>query len=351
MRARADAPASAARPLAPDARVLAVRLSALGDVVFAMPAVRALRQLVPQGRLDWLTEDRHDELVRGFPGVDEVIRFPRAGFRRPGGKAAMLRHLRALRGRRYDLVVDFQGNLKSALHLFLLKAPRKLGFDRPTAREGAQRFLDERVPDPGRVPRAERDLALVRRLGFAGPAPAPGPWPLRVPAVSPLPGPAPRVLLHSSVTRYGRDKEWPRPAWVALARRLAAAGCAVEMLWTPSDRAAVEALVAEAGCASLAPPTPGLQELMALTDAADLLIGTDSGPVHLAAVRGTPVLALFGPTDPLRYAPPGPRARTISVLPDGEAPPVRDRSCRSPLMDALEPEAVTAAALDLLDPR
>ncbi|MBC8327409.1 MAG: glycosyltransferase family 9 protein [Planctomycetes bacterium] len=332
-----------------DARILALRLSALGDVVFAMPAVLALRQLVPEGRVDWLTEDRHAELLRGFPGVDEVLSFPRRAWGRRGGARAMLRHLRALRGRRYDLVVDFQGNLKSALQLLTARAPRKLGFDRPAAREGAQRFLSERVADPGRVHRAERDLRLARRLGFTGDAPAPGPWPLPVPAAAPVAGDRrPRVLLHTSVTAYGRDKEWPRPRWVELARGLDGAGLRVELLWTGGQRAEVEDLAESTGCAFLAPATPGLHHLMALTDAADLLIGTDSGPLHLASLRGTPVVGLYGPTDPLRYAPPGPRQRVVSVLPEGEAPPVRDRSCRSPLMDALDAASVQRAALDLL---
>ena len=345
----------APRELPRDARVLALRLSALGDVVFAMPAVTALRQLVPDGRVDWLTEDRHAALLRGFPGVDEVLSFPRAAWGRRGGGRAMLRHLRGLRQRRYDLVLDFQGNLKSALQLLAARAPRKLGFDRPAAREGAQRFLSERLPDPGRVHRAERDLRLVRQLGYGGPAPAPGPWRLpldeaALAAAAGAPSDRPRVLLHTTVTSYGRDKEWPRARWVELARQLDPAGYQVELLWTADQREAIEDLAAEAGCVRLAPATPSLHHLMAVTDAAAGLIGTDSGPVHLAALRGTSVVALYGPTDPLRYAPPGQRVEVVSVLPPGECPPVRDRSCRSPLMDALAAEPVLEAALRLLPP-
>ncbi|RMH02352.1 MAG: hypothetical protein D6702_09055, partial [Planctomycetota bacterium] len=335
------------RPAA-DARVLAVRLSALGDVVFAMPAVTALRSLVPNGRLDWLTEDRHAALLDGFPGLDEVISFPRRRWGRRGGLRALARHLRDLRRRRYDWVLDFQGNLKSVLQLLPLRRAVRVGFDRPAAREGSWRFLDLRVPDPGRVSRVERDLALVRVLGWQGPAPTPGRWPVR--ADPPPPADGPRILLHTTVTDYGRDKEWPRTHWLELIGRLGDRGLRSELLWT-EDRLPIVRDLAEAsrGLARLAPPTPTLADLMALCDSAAVLVGTDSGPLHLAAIRGTAVVGLYGPTDPVRYAPPGPRTRILTALEPDQPPPPRDRSRRSPWMDALSADRVAAAVDELLD--
>lgn len=342
---------AAVPPLARDARVLAVRLSALGDVVFAMPAVLALRSLVPVGRLDWLTEDRHAELLRGFPGVDEVLAFPRRAWGGRGGLTAMWRHFGELRRRRYDAILDFQGNLKSALQLLALRCPRKIGFDRAGSREGAWRLLHERRPDPGRVHRCERDLALVRPLGFDGATPWPGAWPLGgAGATAPRAERAP-VLLHTTVTPYGRDKAWPAARWSELARRLEGDGQPVRFLWTDAQRAEVEAVAAAAGCGALAPATPDLRALMAASDAAAAVVGTDSGPIHLAALRGAKVVALFGPTDPLRYAPPGPRARVVSALAPGAEPPPRRRDRRSPLMDALEVDTVYAGVAALLAER
>ncbi|MFQ5749783.1 MAG: glycosyltransferase family 9 protein, partial [Planctomycetota bacterium] len=120
--------------LRPDARVLFVRLSALGDMVFALPALQALRHHLPQARVDWLVEDRHAAFPAGHPGVDEVIVFPRApwkrarGLGRLGAMGRISDHLLRLRRRNpYDAVLDFQGNLKSALHLLFCRSPLKVG--------------------------------------------------------------------------------------------------------------------------------------------------------------------------------------------------------------------------------
>lgn len=329
------------------ARVLVVRLSALGDLVFALPVLHALHRALPGCRVDWLAEDRCAELPRSHPLVAETLVFPRRAWRGGRGLFAIWGGLRALRQRPpYDLILDLQSNLKSALHLAHLRG-RKVGFDAPLAREGAQRFLDVRAADPGRVHRCARDLALLRAAGLEPGAPVCAPWalPEAAAAAGAAALPAGAVLLHVAVTAYGRDKEWPPERWAELARVLRAAGRRPLALWTPGDRAHVERIVALAGGAlEFAPATPSLEALMALCDAADLLIGTDSGPVHLAALRGTPVVALYGPTDPLIYAPPGPRVRVVYPGAAGEPPPPRDRSRRSPWMERIEVAAVAAAA-------
>jgi len=332
------------------ARVLVVRLSALGDLVFALPVLPALRRALPDCRIDWLAEDRCADLPRSHPLVQETLVFPRGLWRKGRGILPMGRHLRALRRRPpYDFILDLQSNLKSALNLYFLHG-RKIGFDAPLAREGAQRFVDLRVPDPGRVHRCARDLSLLTAAGLGGGAAEFGPWPL--PAERPAPAPLPArsyALLHVSVTSYGRDKEWPAENWAALAQALRAAGRRPLALWTPGDRPRVDEVIARAGGAlELAPATPNLAALMRLCDGAELLIGTDSGPVHLAALRGTRVLALFGPTDPVVYAPPGRRVRLLYSGAPGVAPPPRDRSRRSPLMEQIRVDEAAAAALAFL---
>lgn len=356
------------------ARLLVARLSALGDIVFAVPAVAALRERFPDAQIDWLVEDRFEGLVRSLPLVDEVLVFPRkqwknAGLGKPGGFGggvrAMLRHLGTLRGQPpYDAVIDFQGNLKSSLQLGQVDAVLRVGFEKGVSKEGAHRRYDLRVPDPGRVPRAARDYALVRAYlqqrfpeeDVAAAPPTVPAWPLDAQAVrdtlAAIDADTPDfVLLHHGFTAYGQDKEWPIEHWGKLCQQLRAAGHRPRLLWTPAERDRAEKiLIAAEGKATLAPATPSLDHLMALLDRAQLLIGTDSGPLHLAALRGNPVLALYGPTDPVRFAPPGSRAHTLRDQQGDAEPPRRDRSRRAPSMDALLPERVAERALAILAP-
>ena len=137
-------------------------------------------------------------------------------------------------------------------------------------------------------------------------------------------------------------------SWVELIRNLTELGHRVRLLWTPGDRAHIDAILAQTPGAALAPETSSLEHLMALLDQSALTIGTDSGPVHLAALRGNQVLGLYGPTDPVRFAPPSSNAHIMSALPLEQEPSKRDRSCRSALMEEISPNAVLDQALTLL---
>jgi len=140
--------------------VLVIRLSSLGDVLFALPAVQALLASGLAERVSWLVEDRAAGLLRSVEGLHEVVVFPRRSKRRWPA------HLRRLRARRDDLVIDLQGNFKSRAHLAFLRAPRKLGYDAPLAREGAEKALTERfAPGPRVRHRVASHAALVRHLG------------------------------------------------------------------------------------------------------------------------------------------------------------------------------------------
>lgn len=337
------------------ARVLGVRLSALGDIVFALPALRALREARPEAHLAWLVEDRFTGLLEDYPGIDQLMVFPRRELRGLAAPLRLMRHLRMLRrSGRWDLVVDFQSNLKSVLQLTRLRAGTRAGYDKPVAREGAQRFYGVRARVEKRMHRSARDLALVAATGVLGTEPPtaeelvarPDPWPLPGPAMEAADAlPEDVVLLHVTTTAFGQDKAWLGGRWAELARALRAQGLRPQALWTPADRPVVESVVSEAeGALEWAPATPSLAHMMALTDRAALLIGTDSGPAHLSARRGGRVVALFGATDPVIYAPPGPRATVVYAGEPGEPPPKRDRSRRAPWMDRIEVATVLDAA-------
>ncbi len=334
--------------LPPQARILCLRLSALGDIVFALPVLDALRQALPQAQIDWLVEDRHASVLQAHPSLQQVLQFPRRQWTQSGGLGRLHKHFRQLRKQgTYDLILDFQSNLKSALQLCFLSSKTKVGFAKPIAREGAHRFHHIHAEVPARCHRSRRDLQLLQRLGWEGNPNFHGHWPLP-PAIPPqLELPSSNFLLfHTTTAQYGQDKQWPPARWAELAQALYDHGKQVLLLWTPADRTKVEQVLQLAkGCAQLAPATPSLTHLMQLSDAADTLFGTDSGPVHLAAYRGTPVVALFGPTDAVVYRPPGEKVCVVTPLALDTPPPPRDRSQASPLMEQIPVEAVVEAFL------
>lgn len=344
--------------LPPRARILCLRLSALGDIVFALPALHALRQALPEAEIHWLTEDRHASLLKGHPHIDQLHQFPRKSWRMGLGLRPMWQHFRGLRaGGRFDLVLDFQGNLKSALQEIFIPSKHKVGFDAPIAREGSQRFLDHRVSVPPRQARYLRDLALVEACGWKGPAPLRHRWALAPEVEQRMERALPPgcVLLHTTTTDYGRDKAWSATSWRALAAQLLQQGHPLRLLWTPAEEEEVRAHAAAVrqqhgtqADIDLAPATPSLAHLMALLDQARALIGTDSGPLHLSAYRGTPVVGLFGATDPQVYTPPGEQVRLLFGGEQGQEPPRRDRNQRSPWMDRIAPEQVAQALEELL---
>lgn len=358
-----------------------IRLGALGDVVRTLPAFASLRARYPHAHLAWLVERAAESVVRSQPGVDEVIVFPREELeaslaaRRPLTLALdLLRFVRALRKRRFDLVLDFHSILKSGVISFLSGAPIRVGYDRPFSREGAWRFTNRRVQiEPRRVSRFVRNAALVDFLGIGLPTvpavagraegahdatgslealalPPESAAALRMDeALTEMQGCAP-IVLHPGSSTHTRYKRYPAPGWGEVASQLALDGerCIVSSGPDEAERAlAREVVAASAGAAVLAPETPTLEDLRALFARCKLFLGSDSGPLHVASLVGTPVVQLLGPTDPTENAPfPATPSRQLQV--PMACSPCR-RGCRSaPCMHLLPPAAVVAAARELL---
>lgn len=342
-------------------RILVVRLGALGDVVRTLPAVSALRAAYPGAHLAWVVEPASRGAVDGQPWVDEVLEFPRDRLSealravRLGRFAAELGgFVRALRRRRFDLVVDFHSIAKSAWLAWASGAPLRAGYAAPFGREGAGWLATARARLAERhVSRFTRNLALVEFLGVTA---SPRLAPLRVPAEARRvlaealgSGPAP-VVLHPGTSASTPHKRWSAAGWAAVARGLAAGGLPVLVSHGPgpAERALADAIVAAAGGAARpGPETGSLAVLAALLERARLFLGSDSGPLHVASLVGTPVVQLLGPTDPVENAPhPETPARTVRA-------PVACSPCRrgcaaATCMARITPEAVLAAARELL---
>jgi len=339
--------------------VLIVRLGALGDVANVMPAVHGLRRARREDRLAWVVEEGAAGLVQMNRDVNDVIVFPRRGLSRaltrpwlwPWMVYAAARFVIDLRLRRFTRTLDFQGNLKSGLMAWLTGAPWRAGLARRHGREGNHLFQNVHVPLPGHpISRRERALLLARALA---PDAQPGPPNLRAghanatavhPFLNQIP-PGPRVVIHPGASPFGRFKRWPAERFGLVARRLAqSAGAKVVVIHGPSEEQAMldQVLAASEGTAILAPSLT-LQQLVVLLREASLFIGADSGPLHVAALLGTPCVAIFGPKNPAIYAPPG---ATVVRREDLPCSPCAKRTCADPrCLTEIPAEQVLQAAL------
>ena len=287
-----------------DERFLVVRLTSLGDIVHTLPAVAALRDSFPRARIDWVVERRWTPIVRACTDLDAVIPLER------GARGELLSCIWQLRAARYTCAIDFQGLYKSAVLAWLSGAKRRIGFDRHFAREtGAAVFCTERVvPDAGHV--IEHNLALAERAGARRSTSS---FRLRIPTEAQAEMDrrlAERGLREFFVLSPGggwRAKLWPPERYGELSRELEQRyGWRGVVAFGPGESGLMETV-----CRAAAPAEPvsvpaDLAQLMALLARAKFVVAADTGPLHLAVALGTPVIGLYGPTDPKRNGPFGP---------------------------------------------
>ena len=284
------------------ARVLAVRLGAIGDVANALVLASALKEASPDSYLGWVVHPLAEPLVRGHPCIDRVHVWERGT-----GLRGFLALVRVLRSERYDVALDLQRLAKSALLARLSGAPRVLGHDRARTKELAWLWTNERLaPGEGGAHMLTQYLAFARRLGARAEAPRhvfPSDAAAEARAVALVAelGGAP-VLVNLGASKPAN--RWAPERFGALAAALARDGHPVCFTGGPGDRPAAERATRVAGSAvrDLVGATT-LRELVALTARARLFVGCDTGPMHLAAAHGVPVVALFGPADPARTGP------------------------------------------------
>jgi ADP-heptose:LPS heptosyltransferase len=329
--------------LAPNARVLLVRLSAMGDVLFGLETLASMKRERPDLRVDWLVEDRFAGLLRGHPQLEQVLEVPRRDLLRLPGALARLRRTR------YDVALDLHGILKSALQTRAARAGRKIGFADPPARECAHWLYRERVPVETPLPhRAEWGLALLRQVGLSG-APA-RPVVLQPPRPCPFwpPQERLRIVLNPATSEFARFKRWPLPAWIELARRWAGRGASIAVSFGPGEGAFADAIGAQVpGILRADAAQLGFPNLASVFAQCSVAISADTGPLHLAAAAGAPVVAIFGPKDTRLYGPRGPATRVVfHAVP---CRPCKRRDCVTPLcVLGVEVDAVEAAMQDLV---
>lgn len=359
-------------------RILIVRLSALGDVIHVLPSLSALRAALPDAHIGWLVEDRAASLLADHPQLDRVHVVPRQALvgRLKRGRllsaAQGLREItREVRREGYELALDFQSNFRSGGLSRASGAPRRLSQHKAFAKEGASTLFATETPAPvaKEAHKIVRNLTLVQALGIDVTTPPaavlPEPPAAAEAAAAFAAAPGPRVVLQAGVSSFGALKAWPEDHFAALGRGLVAAGHQVYYAYGPGELAQAERLVAAVPGSQLTPPTKGLLAYAALLRRADLFVGVDSGPLHLASAIGVTVLGLYGPKHPGTYGPFWPQ--TAVARAGFECSPCRYRRCPrpdverietpegtariSPCMRALQPDQALSAALELLAAR
>jgi len=307
-------------------RLLVIRLSSIGDIVHTLPAVAALSQANPEAEIHWAVESRYAVLLEGNPFVHRTLLFDTLGWRRRWGSVATVREatqkVRDLRQKKYDVAIDFQGLVKTGFLARLSGAGERLGLAERWLREPlAAVWYTDRVAAPGRVHAIEESLALVERLGVRRLERRQ--WQFPLPRTTGDDRAVEERLQSLGVRDFmiinpgggWTSKRWAPENYAGLIRRLEP-----ELPWhflltgSPAEEPLMQDIIRRTGSPRVVYFPANLVELIALERRAKLFIGGDTGPLHLAAAVGTPIVAIYGPTDPARNGPFSPEDIALSNL-------------------------------------
>jgi lipopolysaccharide heptosyltransferase I len=305
-------------------KILFVKLGSIGDVVHTLPALAAVRAALPRAEISWVVERRAAELLRDNPLLKTLIEVDTKGLRRwPVSGETLLaprQQLRRLRASPFDQTLDFQGLLKSAAIARLSGSPARAGFAREHLREPASRFLlTKTVRVPARAHVIRKNLALAAgALGIRVPTDAAEfEFPIHL-------SPAHEREADEAVQHLGQKFAilnpgggWPTKLWDAsrfgaLADALwESYGLRAAVTYGPGERELAERVKESAQSGAAVPLNPSLKGFVALARRANLYVGGDTGPTHMAVAAGAPVVGLFGPTEWWRNG--SPREEDICV--------------------------------------
>ncbi len=280
-------------------RILIVRMSALGDIVHALPVLAALREAFPLAEIDWLAD-------RPYAGVFDLVEGLTT---RIIGRPGLMQAIQTMRSRDYDVALDLQGLLKSAAMARLSGAGRVIGFETGALREqGAAWFYSETSAVPAGAHVVQKNLSTLVRLGVE-------PGPVRFPFVVPdsavarqvgvdaaARGPGPFVLINPGAG--WPNKRWPPDRFGAVAAAIREEhALPTFVLWGRDEAALADEVIASSRGAAVRAPETSLGDVLALASRAALMISGDTGPTHIAAAMKTPIVGLYGPTWPERNGP------------------------------------------------
>jgi lipopolysaccharide heptosyltransferase I len=280
----------------------------MGDIIHTLPAFGAMRQRLPDANIEWLVDHRFREVLEEVDGLDRVVSINPVAWRGAQGLPSVINDLRSSN---HDLVVDFQGLIKSALLSRLSGGRRIIGFSMSYVRERPAAFFYNETVRPleyGHV--IQKNFSLVDRIQCSS-SQLSFPWKGVDPAERPTRGGPYAVLVPGASWTH---KRWPARRFGELAFRIYSEIRlhSVIIHGTDDERTAAGVAAAASGGAATVSPLLSFHRLRVLLEHASIVIGGDTGPLHLASSLGVPTIGLFGPTNPQRNGPWTPDTPVVS---------------------------------------
>jgi len=346
-------------------KILVLRLSAVGDVLRTLLAVKALKEHYPSSLIAWIVEEPSKSLLESQPEIDEVILFPRKrwveGIKSPTKMWRTVREvwrfILDMRRRRFDIVLDFHGILKSGFLSFLSGSPKRVGFDRRTSREGSFLFSNIKVKLPQqRMSRFKKSFALLKAVGLEindfntrlTIPPKDREYVESFFNTLPVKFKRPLIAIHPGTSPKTLNKRWMPDRYAQLADYLVRdLHATVLFTWGPGELEQVKGIQKEMEESSvLGPKTESLTQLGEIYRRCDLYVGGDTGPMLIASIMGIPAVVIFGGTDPILYEPLG---HHINVGKEVGCNPCREWSCRDvTCLKAISVDDVLKATREIL---
>lgn len=297
-------------------RILVIRLSAIGDVLRVLPAFQVIRQNFPDAYIAWVVEEKARAILEAHPDIDEVIVFPKNNLlNKLKSRLAILSGIKeffsflwGIRKKKFDIVIDFHGLFKSGIISLFSGAPDRVGFTRAFSKEFNFLFNNRRFPlDTDKISRIERNLTLLKKWGLNTNHKAPV---IHIPQKNSeeirrffrqhqIDRRRPVIAIHPGTSLQTPYKRWEPYRYAVVADHIIEDnGAQIIFTWADHELEMVKEIMGlMKHKAVTAPETDNLCQLAEIFRHCDLYLGSDTGPMHLAAFAGIPVVALFGPTD------------------------------------------------------
>jgi len=297
-------------------RILIIRLSAIGDVLRVLPALQVIKKNFPDSYIAWAVEEKAQDILAAHPAIDELFVFPKSSLikklKSPRGAWTAVKEFFAfiseIRQKRFDMAIDFHGLFKSGLISRLSGAPKRIGFTMAHTRELNFLFNNRRFPlDTKKLSRIDRNLTLLKKMGLDITHTPPV---LHVPPedrevirnflkqqrIDPR---RPLVAIHPGTSPTTPYKRWDPYRYAVVADKIIEEnGAQIIFTWWQQEIDTVKEILHQMKYrAIIAPETKNLCQLAEIFRYCTLYLGGDTGPMHLAAFAGLPVVAVFGPTD------------------------------------------------------